>query len=112
MDTSTMALLGVVALLAANQLLMRMAGLRGIPVVFWGLQLVNLLTGIGVLVFGLPGLQGVPAFKWLLGLYLLFRVVQNNWMRSEFLREQKKERGASASERKEAIEAALRKGES
>lgn len=109
MDASTAAILGLVGLLALNQLVMRVGGLRGRLELFWGLQVVNVGAGAAILWFGLPGLDGVPVFSWLLGLLFLFRAVQNNVVRAAWLRER-----ARAEEEESArarVREALHRGE-
>lgn len=108
MDASLWALFGVIGIMAGNQLVMRLAGLKGNRFVFYPLQLVNLLAGAAVFWFGLPGFDAWPVIGWMIGLLLFFRVVQNNSARVEWLNQRQQE--AEGDARREAIEDALRKG--
>ena len=48
-----------------------------------------------LMVWRLPGFEGFPIMSWVLGLLLAFRVIQNNGLRSRYLRiEQKNEQAA------------------
>lgn len=86
MDT-TLVFLATIALIAANQAVLRIATLRASPWAFWGLQAVNLAVACWLLVWGLPGFVDFPLVSWILGLLLIFRIVQNNMLRARFLRQ-------------------------
>ena len=105
MDLSTGVLLGVVAVMGANQVLMRVASLRGVSALFWLLQAVNLAVACGVLLYGMPGFEHVPAIKWMIGLLFLWRTIQNNGLHAQYQREQR------AAQREEARDAAARQWE-
>ncbi|MCO4745450.1 MAG: hypothetical protein KC912_11725 [Proteobacteria bacterium] len=112
MDLKDTALLGVIAVMAINHMVMRAHGLRGNPLVFWTLQLANLGVGTGLIVLGLPGFEGLPAVTWLLALLFFFRVVQNNnarqaWLLEEVGHQQEVDQKAT----REAFLDALHKGE-
>jgi hypothetical protein len=85
MDVDTAPLLTVIGALAANQIVMRVGGLRGRPAVFWSLQLVNVAVGGALVWFGLPGFEHVPVIGWVIGLLFFLRVMQNNQARARFL---------------------------
>lgn len=108
MDLSLWAFFGLIAVMAVNQLVMRVAGLKSRAAVFYSLQLLNLLVGTGLLWFGMPGFEDWPAVGWVIGLLLFFRVVQNNMSRAEWLREGDED--DDKNERREAIAEALRRG--
>lgn len=85
MDLSTSVLLGVVGLLAINQLLVRVAELASIRWLFYLVQLANLAVGTLVLALGLPGFEEMRAVTWFIGLMFFWRVIQNNRLRVERL---------------------------
>lgn len=106
------ALLIVIAAMAINHLVMRVHALRGIAPVFWGLQLVNLAVGSGLILLGIPGFEDLPAVPWLISLLFFFRVVQNNNARQAWLIERvREERHGDEASVKAAFLEALRKGE-
>jgi hypothetical protein len=86
MDPTTYVFLILVALIAANQVVLRVATLRRNPIAFWGLQAINLALASWILVWGIPGFETYPIVSWILGLLLLFRMIQNNLLRARFLR--------------------------
>jgi len=86
MPVTTTLFLLIVALIAANQVILRVAALRSSPWVFWGLQIVNLAVACWILLFGLPGFDHIRFVSWIFGLLILFRIVQNNGLRSRYLR--------------------------
>jgi len=88
MDVSTKTLLAVVAVMALNQLVMRIGALHGRPPVFWGLQLANIACGTALLVWGLPGFVTLPVISWVLALLFFFRTIVNNQSRAEWIRKQ------------------------
>ena len=85
MDLSTQALLGVVATMALNQLVIRLGGVT-IRWIFWPAQLINLGVGTAILAYGMPGFEQMPAVSWFLGLVFFLRVLQNNHVRAEIIR--------------------------
>ncbi|MFT7518218.1 MAG: hypothetical protein ACI9MC_000348 [Kiritimatiellia bacterium] len=86
MPSTTLLFLLIVGLIAVNQLVMRVAALRGSPWAFWTVQVLNLTIACGILLWGLPGFDHMPFIKWIFGLLLIFRIVQNNGIRSRYLR--------------------------
>ena len=109
MSTQTVAFLFVITLMISNQLVMRVGALRSRPLFFWGLQLINVVGGTGILVLGLPGWEQYPVVSWLLGLLFIFRTVQNNMLRSQFLKEKaalaERDRKKQARELRDALHA-------
>ena len=83
----------LVAVITANQRVMRVAGLRGHALLFWTLQGVNFGVVVYLFLFGLPGLERWWAVNWMLGLLFLFRIVQNNGLRAKHLRELERAEG-------------------
>ena len=92
MDLSTKTLLAVVAMMAMNQLVMRVGALHGRPPIFWTLQAANVACGSGLLLWGLPGFESVPVIAWVLALLFFFRVIVNNQSRAQWLRKQQQAR--------------------
>ena len=92
MDESTMTLLAVVAVMAMNQLVMRVGALHGRPPIFWTLQAANISCGSGLLLWGLPGFKSLPVIAWVLALLFFFRTIVNNQSRGEWLRKQRQEK--------------------
>ena len=77
MDIGTTVLFAVVAVLGANQALVRFPAVRGIPALFWTMQVGNLLMSVYVLFIGLPGFDHVPVVNWVVGLMVLSHVAHN-----------------------------------
>lgn len=92
MDWGTAVFFGVVIVIAANQLVMRIAALRRSPWFFWGVQILNIAVGSTVIVFGLPGFTDFWFVQYILGLLIFFHVIQNNMARVSFLRREREER--------------------
>ena len=92
MNPTTYVFLALIAVIAANQVVLRVATLRRSPVAFWSLQAINLIIACFILVWGLPGFETYPMVSWILGLLLLFRMIQNNLIRTRYLRSAVKER--------------------
>lgn len=111
MELSTWVFLGVIGLLAANQLAMRLGGLTGKVWVFYPLQLINILAGSAIIWFHLPGLEQWPIISWFVGLLFFFHTVQNTSHRSDWLREQREASTGTISERAAALRAALEAAE-
>lgn len=77
----------VIAVIAANQLVLRVAALRQSPWVFWGVQAINLVIACGLIVWPLPGFGPYAQLvSWILALMLVFRIIQNNLTRTRYLR--------------------------
>ncbi len=103
MNPSTAALLGVITVMACNQLVMRVAALKGHPAAFYALQLLNLVAASALIWFGLPGLDHLPIISWLVALVFLFHMLQNATHRAHWLREQFKEERRERARRARAI---------
>ncbi len=97
--------------MTANQLVMRVAGLKSHAMVFWSLQLMNVLIGTCVIVFGLPGFEQLPVVRWFIGLLFFFRTVVNNNHRLEWLKELKDGAEDQKEAHREALLGALKKAE-
>ncbi len=90
MDLSLAVFLGLVAVLACNQAVMRVERIGRIPAVFWGTTLLDLLVGVGVLFFGLPGFEAIPAVTWVIGLVFILHVAQNLGANAQWRREDRR----------------------
>ena len=88
--TATTSFLVLIGVIAANQIVLRIAGLRARAAVFWGLQAINLALICYIFSMGLPGFEAAPLISWAIGLLFVLRVIQNNGLRSRFLREDAK----------------------
>ncbi|MFK7927812.1 MAG: hypothetical protein AB8H79_06470 [Myxococcota bacterium] len=78
---------GAIAIIAINQLVLRVAALRQSPWVFWGVQFVNLGVACALIWWTLPGFGAYgKLISGVLALMLVFRIIQNNMTRSKFLR--------------------------
>lgn len=121
MDLNTWVLFGLVALIGANHVLVRVPWVRSIDALFWLLNLVDLGVGIAVLVLGLPGYAHAPAVGWVVGLLLVLHVAQNLYLRNQWAQELRREaqqqrdlerrrrrQEREEREEREAVEAALR----
>jgi len=87
MDYETTVLLSLVGVLALNQGVMRIGSLYRIQAVFYGLILVDLGVGSGVLWFGLPGFEAFPPVSWVVGLLFFVHSAQNLGIRQRRLDE-------------------------
>ena len=75
MDIPTTVLLGVVAVLAINQLVMRIPRLR--VALFWPVQIFLLLLGTVILIIGLPGYEDIPIISWVVGLLFFLHIARS-----------------------------------
>ena len=98
MDLSTAILFSLVAVIGANQVIVRSRYARELPRVFWTLTIVDLLLGIGVLVIGLPGFEATPTVNWVVGLLFVMHVAQNLMLRNAWVQA---DREAARAERDE-----------
>jgi len=92
MDTTTWILFGVVLVIAANQLVVRIPLLIGSKTGFWGIQLLDVALATALLMFGLPGFEHFPPVRVILALLLLWHVAQNNQARTAWRRRMVQER--------------------
>lgn len=98
MDLSTAVLFALVALIGVNQVVVRSRLARDHSRVFWGVTVLDLLVGIGVLVLGLPGFEAMPAVSWVVGLLFVMHVAQNLMLRNDW---EQADRDAARAERDE-----------
>jgi hypothetical protein len=79
MDLPTTLILAVAALLGLNRVIFHIPGWEHRRVVFWGLQVLNLIVIVALLAVGIPGFAGAAkAINWVLALLLVLHVVTNN----------------------------------
>ena len=108
MDVSSAVLLGVVGVIAANQVVARLRWAMRTAWVFWPVVLIDLAVGVYVLVRGLPGFDHVPAVSLVVGLMLVLHVAHNLRSRSLLLREDQQEaRRQASADRARQLAAAL-----
>ena len=88
--TSTTSFLVLIGIITANQLVLRVAGLRSKAWIFWPLQMLNLGLVCYIFTMGLPGFEGLPWVSYAIGLIFTLRIIQNNGLRARFLREDAK----------------------
>ena len=93
--TSTTSFLVLIGIITANQLVLRIAGLRSKALIFWPLQMLNLGLVCYIFTMGLPGFQGMPWISYAIGLIFTLRIIQNNGLRARYLREDAKKLRAS-----------------
>ena len=91
MDLSTGLLLGVVAVLAINQAVMRIDRLREDDRVYWAVQFLDLAVASAVILLGLPGFEPFPAVSVVVGLLFVLHVAQNYNTRAQMARRRRDE---------------------
>ena len=97
--TQTTSFLVLIGIITANQLVLRVAGLRSKGWIFWPLQLLNLALVCYIFLMGLPGFDGLPWVSYAIGLIFTLRIIQNNNLRVRFLQaDAKRHRDASRSQ--------------
>ena len=112
MDVSTSVLLGVVGVIAANQVVARLPWAARTPWVFWPVAFIDLGVAVAVLVLGLPGFEHVPAVSLVVGLMLLMHLAHGLQRRSALLRDDAQAAAREASrERSRALQQALEAAE-
>lgn len=89
MDLGTWILFGLVAVIGANQVVVRLPAVRRDRRWFWGINALDALVAGAVLTLGLPGLPPVAA--WVVGLLLLLHVAQNLHLKATWDREDREE---------------------
>jgi hypothetical protein len=80
---ATWTLIVLIGLLLANQLLLRSA-LIGNPWVFWGVQGLNGVLAVIVLLVPIPGFEHVPAMRVVIAMLFLLRIAYGWRMRAMF----------------------------
>ena len=111
MDLATTLILAVAAILGMNHMVFRLPGWEHRRVVFWGVQLLNLVVIILLLAVGIPGFAGAAkAINWVLGLLLILHVVTNNGRLVAALAGTEVGESVEAQAKRERIKAALSRG--
>ncbi len=111
MDISTTLILAVAAILGMNHMVFRLPGWEHRRVVFWSVQLLNLIVIIALLAIGIPGFAGATkAINWVLGLLLILHVVTNNGRLVAALADTDTIESADVTAKRAQIKAALKKG--
>lgn len=112
METGDAILFGVVAALAVNSVLFFWPGWDRRRVLFYAVQATNLVVATFLMAVGVPTLDGsLEVFNWVLGGLFIVRILTNNKRYTEALRERRRGRGAAATDKRQALAAALRRGE-
>lgn len=110
MDLPTTLLLVVVAILGLNHMVLRIPGWHQRRVVFWALQLLNLVAAVLLMAVGIPGFAGATkAINWVLGLLLILHIVTNNGRLVQAHRDEMEDEETVA--KRAAMLAALQRGE-
>lgn len=105
-DTVMFAAIGA---LAINYMLLRLPGWHQRPVLFWLVQLVNLLAGFWLFAFGIPDLrESADIGNKMFGLLFFFHIVSNNRRLQRRRREQRAEQRGDDDAQRERIRSALR----
>lgn len=83
MELSESVLLGVITVLALNQAAVRLPAVYERPWAFWLVNLIDLVAGLGILIFGLPGFDHAPPVRFVVGLLFLMHIGQNLKLQSD-----------------------------
>ncbi len=107
MDLGTVLVLVLLVILGVNQYVTRTRWI-GVAGVFWGMQALNALFVVAVVVSPLPGLDRIPAVKVVIGMMFGLRLIHNWRMRLMWAQRQENaeiEAEAEEQERLRALEA-------
>ena len=111
MDLPTTLILAVAAILGMNHMVFRLPGWEHRRLVFWSVQLLNLIVIIALLAIGIPGFAGAAkAINWVLGLLLVLHVVTNNGRLVAALAETEDGVSDEVQAKREQLKAALNRG--
>ena len=91
MDVGTATILGLVGLMSLNQAVMRQERLARTPLIFWGVQFLDLALASAVLFYGLPGYERFPAVSVVVALLFVFHVAQNHTLKARLDAEERNE---------------------
>lgn len=103
MDWSTAVLFGLVAVLGTNHFVIRTPWARNNAAVFWSINILDVVLGSVVLVFGLPGFESMQAISWVVGLLLVAHVAQNLQLRAQWGEEERREAKAERDEERKRL---------
>ncbi len=88
MNDGTLGFVALIALLAVNRLVLSVAGYGTWRFMFWGIQALNLVAAIVLILWGLPGLPpGFWMINWFIALLFMWHIVENNAKRVKHIRE-------------------------
>ena len=110
---SDLVLFWVVALIGFNHLLMRISGVILRPWAFLPIQILNLGTAAWLMAVGLPDLEQDETLwilNWVLGLLLIFHIIQNNLRLQRVRRVSARPTQEQLRSDREQITAALQRG--
>jgi len=106
MTPSDWQLFGLLAILASNQVILRLPNWERRLWIFWPLQAMNLIAGCYLLVWGIPEFRAeLRIVNWMIGLLFIYHTINHNQMLQKKLLEQ---RSDANNIRKQAIRKALR----
>ena len=111
---SDLILFGVVALIGINHVLMRIPGFIHRWWAFLPVQILNLGAAVWLMAVGVPEFNedgGLSFLNWVLGLLLIFHIVQNNMRLQRAQRNKGRPSPSDIRAEQARIEEALRKGE-
>jgi hypothetical protein len=87
MSDGTLGFVALIAMLAANRLVLSLAGYGTWRSLFWSIQFLNLGSAIFLIVWGLPGLpRGLWLVNWFIALLFMWHIIENNGKRVKHLR--------------------------
>lgn len=112
-SVSDLILFGVVALIGINHVLMRIPGFIHRWWAFLPVQILNLGAAIWLMAIGVPEFNedgGLSFLNWVLGLLLVFHIVQNNMRLQRAQKTKGRPSPADVRAEQARIEEALRKG--
>jgi hypothetical protein len=87
MDPSTRIILSVALLLALNNAIVRLPWLKDRELLFWAVQILDVVACCALILYGIPGFEEIPIISWMLGLLFLLHVAQNLRWRARRRRE-------------------------
>ncbi len=87
MSDGTLGFVALIAMLAANRLVLSLAGYGTWKWLFWSIQFLNLGAACALVLWGLPGLPpGFWIVNWFIALLFMWHIVENNGKRVKHLR--------------------------
>ncbi len=109
MNDGTYGFIALIALLAVNRLVLSLAGYGTWRLLFWSIQVLNLLAACALVLWGLPGLPpGFWLVNWFIALLFMWHIVENNAKRVKHLRERLATRAATPDRDEDSRRQALR----
>jgi uncharacterized protein YhhL (DUF1145 family) len=91
-DVGNWVVIGLVGLVAINYLVPRIELVRRVPALFWAINVIDLVVGLAVLLFGVPGFESHPIVRFMIGLLVLMHLAQNFALKSRWESEDRMDR--------------------